>query len=271
MRLHKPLFKQSGFSIIELMIAITISLLLTAAVALLYTSSRTSARNQSDLARVQETGRNAMYILTRSVRQGGFLADPTSWVNLQTIFPGPNSRPVQGTQGAAGANDTLMVSYQGSGTAAGVADNRIVNCLGEAVPYPSATGTIRRDVFTIATVAPNPEPVLYCDDGAGVTTRVPLVEGVEAMQILYGEDTDNPRDMTANRYVVASSVSNWYNVVSVRISILVRSPNDIRLAPDTTNYNLLGATFTPPTSPTDTSRRLRQLFTTVVNVRNLSN
>lgn len=88
------------------------------------------------------------------------------------------------------------------------------------------------------------------------------------MQILYGEDTDNPRDMTANRYVVASSVGNWLNVVGVRISILVRSPNDLRLTADTTNYNMLGTIFTPPE---DTSRRLRQLFTTVINVRNLSN
>lgn len=268
MKSPTSLRRQSGFSLIELMIAITISLLLTAAVALLYTSSRSSARNQSDLARVQETGRNALYILTRSIRQAGYLSDPTNWVNRSAIFP-DGSRPVQGVDGASTVpptpNDTLTVTYQGSGSA-GV-NERIFSCWGDPVHLPTAIAPFQRDVFSIKTVA-NQEPILVCNDSTG---EHELVTGVESMQILYGEDTDNPRDMTANRYVIASSVGDWLHVVSVRISILVRSPNDVRQTPDTTNYNLLGTTFTPPTSPVDTTRRLRQLFTTVVNVRNLSN
>jgi len=261
---------QHGFSLVELMVTITISLLLTAAVTMLYTSSRTTARNQDDLSRALEAGRSAMYVLTRSVRQAGYLADPASWVDLQTIFPA-GSRPVQGTEGAAGANDTLTITYQGSGASSGVADNRIVDCLGNPVPYPTVTypatpATVRRDVFSIANdPANNNEPTLFCDDGSG-TNRVALVSGIEAMQFLYGEDTDNPRDMTANRYVAASAVTNWYNVVAVRISILARSPNATAVNPQVRTFNLLGANFNTPADG-----RTRQVFSTVTNVRNLSN
>lgn len=51
-----------------------------------------------------------------------------------------------------------------------------------------------------------------------------LVEGVESIQFLYGEDTDttNP-DGIANRYVEADDVGDWKDVVSVRVAMLVQS------------------------------------------------
>lgn len=51
----------------------------------------------------------------------------------------------------------------------------------------------------------------------------PLVPGVENMQVVYGEDTDN--DNEANRFVSANVVDDFENVVSVRVSLLVRSPD----------------------------------------------
>lgn len=51
-----------------------------------------------------------------------------------------------------------------------------------------------------------------------------LVEGVESMQVLYGEDTNN--DLNPNRYVSADQVSDWSDVVSVRVGLLLRSINE---------------------------------------------
>ncbi|MDT8372197.1 MAG: PilW family protein, partial [Gammaproteobacteria bacterium] len=54
---------------------------------------------------------------------------------------------------------------------------------------------------------------------------VELIEGIENMQILYGEDTD--ADNTANYYVPAGTGGlNMNQVVSIRISLLVRSMDD---------------------------------------------
>lgn len=49
-----------------------------------------------------------------------------------------------------------------------------------------------------------------------------LVEGVENMQVLYGEDTDG--DGIANKYVAADDVANPVAVVAVRVGLLMRAP-----------------------------------------------
>ena len=99
-----------------------------------------------------------------------------------------------------------------------------------------------------------------------------LVEGVENMQILYGEDTalnaDGSRSpRSADRYVPASLVANWANVVSARIAFLVRSQNasltGTEIGWDPTTFNLLGTTVGPIN---DTQRR--RVFTTTVQLRN---
>lgn len=50
-----------------------------------------------------------------------------------------------------------------------------------------------------------------------------LVEGVENMQVLYGEDTD--QDGVVNTFRSASDVVNFRYVLSVKVGLLVRSPD----------------------------------------------
>ncbi len=112
-------------------------------------------------------------------------------------------------------------------------------------------------------------PSLYrmqlINSGGTAAFNVPeeMVEGIENMQILYGEDTD--ADGTANRYVPASSVTDMHNVVSVRISLLVQSISDfITTRPQSYTFPVIGGTATTPTD-----RRLRHSFTTTISLRNL--
>lgn len=82
------------------------------------------------------------------------------------------------------------------------------------------------NVFSIADDDPDndlatpPVPTLMLSLSGGAAQ--PLVPGVENMQIVYGEDTNG--DEEADRYVNVSDVSDFEDIVSVRISILVRSP-----------------------------------------------
>lgn len=116
------------------------------------------------------------------------------------------------------------------------------------------------------------EPALYRKVLDGVSAAEELVEGVENMQILYGVDTDN--DHSVNSYVTASAVTNWDQVIAVRIGLLVRSVDEIgKLPPDTRTYAINGATVDPlgngtPAAPVD-DRRLRQVFVTTVRLRNV--
>ncbi|MFK5947320.1 MAG: PilW family protein [Methylococcales bacterium] len=89
---------------------------------------------------------------------------------------------------------------------------------------------------------------------------VELVEGVENMQILYGEDTN--ADGTPDYYVAAGTAGLIMNqVISVRISLLVTSIDDsLTLQPRSYTYN--GVLTTP------IDRRLRRVFSSTISVRN---
>ena len=101
-----------------------------------------------------------------------------------------------------------------------------------------------------------------------------LIEGVENMQILYGEDTDADSDGangdgTANRYVPWSDNADEFNpdrIVSVRLSLLVRSINN-NLTTDLSPYTF-PPWITPSTPTTPTDRHLRKVFTTTITLRN---
>jgi len=88
-----------------------------------------------------------------------------------------------------------------------------------------------------------------------------LVEGIENMQILYGEDTDN--DKTPNYYVPAGTAGlNMDNVVSVRVSLLATTLED-NIATQAVPYTIFSGV---PIAPGD--RKIRRVFTSTIAVRN---
>lgn len=87
-----------------------------------------------------------------------------------------------------------------------------------------------------------------------------LIEGIENMQILYGEDTDNLGDPdygSPNYYVPANEVDggsgHMDKVVSIRISLVAATLDDNLAIKDTD----------PPTD-----RRIRRVFTSTIALRN---
>jgi type IV pilus assembly protein PilW len=111
-------------------------------------------------------------------------------------------------------------------------------------------------------------------DGDGDTTEViqhneELIEGVENMQVLYGEDTIGA-DKVADTYVTADNVTNWSNVVSVRIALLFRTvkPNS-QFEPDTATHSLLGGTAAGgATVGPEYDHYRRRVITATIQVRN---
>ncbi len=96
-----------------------------------------------------------------------------------------------------------------------------------------------------------------------------LVEGIENMQLLYGENIDGDNRNTADTYVSANLVSNWANVVSVRITLLVQSVED-NLLPAAQAYTFNGVIYDGAAGngnlPND--NRLRRVFTSTISLRN---
>lgn len=125
--------------------------------------------------------------------------------------------------------------------------------------------------FTVAVFfvgrGPSGEPALFRRThhaaGADGVETLELVEGVENMQVLYGEDLDG--DRLADVYRTSVAVGNWTDVVAARVSLLLRTVESGRQENDTAIYNVLGTNVTPPAVD---ARRHRRVFTTTIALRN---
>jgi len=98
-------------------------------------------------------------------------------------------------------------------------------------------------------------------DGSGLDDAEELIEGIESMQLVFGEAADSVS--AAQRYVTGDAVTDWNNVVSVRLGLLMHTPDEIASKDDTTTYNVVGTDITAPTD-----RRQRYVFTSTVKIRN---
>jgi type IV pilus assembly protein PilW len=108
---------------------------------------------------------------------------------------------------------------------------------------------MKSEVYFIG-VGASGQPALFKSElRVGDVVKNELVEGIEDMTILYGEDRDN--DGAADTYVDAASVLVMDNVVSLRITMGIRSLED-NIATATNNGD----------------RRIRRTFTTTIGIRN---
>jgi type IV pilus assembly protein PilW len=80
--------RQLGLSLIELMIAMVIGLLLLGGLIQIYLSSKQSYNAQEQLARMQESGRFAMDLITRDLRRAGYWGGNVD-LTVITGNPGP--------------------------------------------------------------------------------------------------------------------------------------------------------------------------------------
>jgi len=275
--------QQAGLTIVELMVSMTLGLLLTIAIAQIFLGTRQTYASQDENARMQETARFALQLIERELRMSGFVRNGSTGtysVASPVIAAADDSNP-----SGAGLNDSdeFTVRFFGSDDAAGTAaDNTVINCIGESARLNETVV----DRFYIAAGASG-EPALFCrsirPSNTAVTTDTELVSGVESMQLLFGEDTN--ADRTADRYLGRNDVAlDMERVVSVRISLLVRSAQQVATGADTRKYNHFGTAYaaadTPPASDAGAvfnsagaslDRRLRRLYQTTVALRNRVN
>jgi len=117
------------------------------------------------------------------------------------------------------------------------------------------------------------------DGGNSIVVAREMVQGIENMQIRYGEDTDN--DRIPDAYRSADDVASWDNVISVRIGLLARSMAQTRFGTageyggaediDTRSYDLDGDGVKGGAEDPDVAddRVIRHEFVSTVFIRNL--
>lgn len=337
--------RHRGFSLVEIMVAITLSMILLAGLLAVMYSSKVTYQENDRVARIQENGRAAMELILRDLRGAGFpgcaqplsgLFDIKNTLTSATSVAWNLAQPVYGFEGGASSwtpaldttlipsatlkndiiavrtipagapsmrvsaainptdsisvtkdvGETLTVGMPAVISDCGNASIFVVNAFTEggggttatidhtaAAGPPANSSTSLSNAFSAgARVAPIMTVVYYVRPNAAGTgpslwrvvsngTPQEIIPGVEAMQIQYGVDTDN--NMTINQYVNANAVTNWSQVISVSIAMLIRSATQDSPTVDARTYTLLGTTL-----PAFNDRYQRSLFTTTVTLRN---
>ena len=93
------------------------------------------------------------------------------------------------------------------------------------------------------------------------TTRQELIEGVDDMQILYGVDNDG--DGYPNQYLPSANVTDFASVVTIRVSLLLHSIDEVISDEGPQVYSFNGVeNITAPDG------RIRQVFNTTIALRN---
>jgi type IV pilus assembly protein PilW len=236
----KLLNQQTGMSLVELMVAVALSMLLMWGVIQVYASSKASYQVQHQLSTLQQNQRISVELLGSEIRKAG--------LSITKALTAIDKTKVK--DGAGNAPDEITVEYESE-----------TNCLGFTTPEEDeANAGIAINRYYID------NNHLYCQ-GNGTTGA--LVPGVVNMQILYGEDTDPivpGQRRSANRYVKPAD-ANMNNVVSVRISLLLETDDVVRGADDaeaiTRNFVLLDAPALPYTD-----QKRREVITTTIALRN---
>lgn len=307
---------QVGLTLIELMVALVLGLLVAAASVAALIVARQGFRSTDNSSQLRESARFASNLIERVVVQAGFenaaygfitdpkdpgvsgfdnalVGDVSSWgtaaepTGLASDSRSTGCGSVTDTSCANGS-DILIVRYWGV-SRNNNADGSMINCSGRAEPEGKDRAW---SIFHIVRSAAG-EPTLACtyrNPATGAWATVPLVSGVEALQVLYGVDTLDKSgaagtDTVADRYLRASQldsmptatpIDNWRRVRTLRIGLLIRAPAPDavdRAATAVTGFPVLGAGFV---SAADTGSglniaadgRLRQSVVFTVHLRN---
>lgn len=261
---------QAGFSLAEFMIALTLGLVVLLAVGSIFIGSQQTYRVQEDNARIQESGRYALEIIGRSIRQAGTNAEMN--FNKTAIAAQCNVTGVcvaiDGDDGALGAPDTLTVQFYAgseefdSSPAPGSWKTR--DCTGGLV----ALGAVVSNAYDITGTD------LRCTGGTG--GMQPLIENVQDFQVIYGIDTDvsgSTGYRSADLYVAAPTAAQWPNVVTARVCVLIQSANNNLTTSPQSYLNCAGALGTTTGAAAFTTAaagdlRLHRSFVATYNLRN---
>ena len=268
---------ERAFSLVELMIALLLGLILIllGGVLQVFLSSRQTYSTNEAMSRMQENGRFALEFMARSARLGGYMEPRLGTDKPFPVVPTSTS----GKCDVPSAVQALLCSSNGAGnTSDGIAfmfqpplnDGERRDCLGNTI---NSNTNLIINHFAIIPANGNTPAALGCRS-YNATTRTwsagpdlqALVEGVDALQVLYG--VDNGGDFRSpNQYVSADRVSNWDKVRSVRIAVLANSVETLNPAPAARRFVLLDA------SPLNAAalgndNRARQIFTTTIQLKN---
>jgi type IV pilus assembly protein PilW len=276
--------KAAGLTLPEMMVALTIGLAVVLAAGRLLGLASSAYTAQTESAAMDDAGRYALELLGRTVRQAAHAdllqLDLSAPVDvLPARLAGLDARSLGSTTpgidvplaAVANGSDVLAVRFPGAG-AGPDGDGSVVNCAGFTV----AAGEEGWSIFYVAKNGSG-EAELRCKYlGASSWSADAVVTGVDSFQVLYGLDTDTPRDGVANSYVNADAIrtldtplagltpqernrqTHWKRVVSVRIGLLLHGARPTRTDAAKEEFKLFGAAHAAAAADGDAGTLVRE-------------
>ncbi len=235
--------RQTGFSLIELMVAMTIGLFVLAGVTKIFFDSRGSDRLREGISDTQTNGRIALDLLGQDIERAGYKTPKAIDSTLTLNNVGVNQ------------SDTISITYKGAN-----------DCLGDATP----AGVVVNRYFIGNNTSGNANDPkqLFCDgNGNSADSGQPILEGIDTMQILYGLDLDHDGYSETYKNAAALNTTDWFVITSVKVGMLASSANNARGAgeEDTATYRILDQDFTASTGD---RRKIRQVMVKTIPIRN---
>jgi type IV pilus assembly protein PilW len=213
---------QRGFTLVELMIAITIGLFLVGGLLTLVQAMKRASVSQSGLSQLQENERMAMSLMTDVIQSTGYFTNPlantaASSFPVTGAFTAVGQSIVgSGSYGAAAPGNSITVRYMTSGT-----DN-IINCTGNTSSVGAAT------FINKFSIDANGNLQCQLTVNGVAAAAVPLISGLTNMQIYYGVQTNSSVSTNSvDTYLDATQVAAgpfWSSVKSVKVTLTFVNP-----------------------------------------------
>jgi type IV pilus assembly protein PilW len=256
---------QRGFSLIELMVSLTLALLLIAAAGTHYIASKKAFVQNNGMAQVQDSLRASLLMIGTAVRQAGFLPDPRNQTAPTQYFrnagTGSNTLAVFGnTYGdSKGSNlvsdfpfaklsgasypgglhgltaGYLAVSFAGVGDKSAASSAQMRDCVGT----PVYADEIAVNVFFVARLAKDHVYSLYCAarhyDSATLAVETnddqvqPLIQGVGFLGVRYGLAANGSHQPVQYLTAAEMTATAWPQVTSVQVTIVATSQDGIAI------------------------------------------
>jgi type IV pilus assembly protein PilW len=213
---------QSGFTLVELMIAVVIGLFLTGGLLTLVQAMKRTTVSQAGLSQLQDNQRIAMSLMANAIQSAGYYPNPLV-NNSSTFFTATAVAPLfasgqsmTGTHSTTAPGDSITVRYTTLGTLLG--DNAL-SCVG-------STSTTQKTWTATLSIDANNNLICVSNDGTTITT-VQLVNGVTNLQVLYGVQTSAAALYnSADTYLTATQMTApyWSAIRSVKITLSFINP-----------------------------------------------
>jgi type IV pilus assembly protein PilW len=206
---------EGGFTLLEILIALTIGLFMLGALLIIVQTNRTVFGNQNKLSQLHDAERMALTMMSDVIQSAGYFPDPT--VNTQTsaltaVAPFALGQAISGTYSAASPGDQINVRYMTTG-----GDN-ILNCSGLSNPI-AGPNTLYVNSFQVV------NGQLVCTMNG---TQYTLVSGITNLSFLYGVKANPAAPANdVDTYMNATQVTAaglWSNIITVQVQLTFTNP-----------------------------------------------